>query len=306
MKVMLPTLFHKIASALRERCDLSLEMLALRHQLAVWERSVQRPQFSPLDRCVWIVLSTRWSRWPHALAIMPADTVRRWRRQGVRHPWRWPCGRKRRGRPAIAVETRALIRHMSRDNVLWGAPRLHGEWAMLGIKVSRTAVAKDMIRRPYPPSPTWRTCIRTHASELMGREASAELLQRVRALSARLLMALRWWLARWVAGEREGDSWAGRHGAVILVIALSDTVSMPRLWTPDRTDCVAMSERSPPACGLSTHGDLSAAEPTEVGRADVRLASSSRGRFGKCAFIPRPMRAHLRRRKRGASRRAAA
>src|SRR6267142_6492704 len=102
MKAIIPTLFHRIASALRERCYLSLEMLALRHQLAVLERSVKRPQFSPLDRCVWIVLSTLWPRWPHALEIMQADTVRRWRRQGVRHHLRWPCGRKRPGRPAIA------------------------------------------------------------------------------------------------------------------------------------------------------------------------------------------------------------
>jgi hypothetical protein len=281
MKAMIPTLFHKIASALRERYDLLLEMLALRHQLAVLERSVQRPQFSPLDRCVWIVLSTLWSRWPHALVIMRADTVRRWRRQGVRHHWRWLCGRKRLGRPAIASETRALIRHMSRDNVLWGAPRIHGELAMLGIKVSRTTVAKYMIRRPSPPSPTWHTCIRNHAPELMGREASTELLQRVRARSAQLLMALRWWLDRWVAGEREQDSWDGRQGAVIRFIPLSDTMSMPWLWTPDMKDRVAMSERSPPASGLSTHGDLSVAEPTAVGRADMRLASSSRGRFGK-------------------------
>jgi putative transposase len=220
MKAIIPTLFHKIASALRERCDLSLEMLALRHQLAVLERSVQRPQFSPLDRCVWIVLSTFWSQWPHALAIMQADTVRRWRRQGVRHHGRWPCGGKRLGRPAIASETRTLIRHMSRENILWGAPRIHGELAMLGIKVSRTTVAKYMSRRSSPLSPTWRTCIRNHASELMGREASAELMQRVRALSAWLLMALRCWLDRWVAGEREGDSWYGRQGAVILFMGL--------------------------------------------------------------------------------------
>jgi hypothetical protein len=203
MKAMIPTLFYTIASALRERCYLSLEMLALRHQLAVLERSVNRPQFSPLDRCLWIVLSTLWSRWPHALAIMQADTVRRWRRQGFRHHLRWPCGRKRPGRPAIPSETRALIGHLSRDNVLWGAPRIHGELAMLGIKVSRTTVAKYMSRCPYPPSPTWRTCIRNHAYELMGREAYAELLPRVRALSARLLMALRCWL------DRGGRGWEG-------------------------------------------------------------------------------------------------
>ncbi len=306
MKAMIPTLFHTIASALRERCYLSLEMLALRHQLAVLERSVQRPQFSPLDRCLWIVLSTLWSRWPHALAIMQADTVRRWRRQGVRHHWRWPCGQKRLGRPAIASETRTLIGHMSRDNVLWGAPRIQGELAMLGIKVSQTTVAKYMIRHPYPPSPTWRTCIRNHASELMGREASGECLQSVRALSARLLIALRCGLDRGVAGESERDSWYGRYGVVILFIPLSATVSMPRLWPPDMKDRGAMAERSPPTSGLSTHSDLSVAEPTEVGRADVRLASSSCGRFGKYAFIRRQMRALLRERKRGDSRRAAA
>ncbi len=306
MKAIIPTLFHKIVSALRERCYLSLEMLALRHQLSVLERSVHRPQFSSLDWCLWIVLSTLWSQWPHALAIMQADTVRRWRRQGVRHHLRWPCRQKRPGRPAIASETRALIRHMSRENVLWGAPRIHGELAMLGIKVSRTTVAKYMIRHPYPPSPTWRTCIRNHASELMGREASAELLQSVRALSARLLMALRCWLDRWVAGERERYSWYGRHGAVTLFRPLSDTVSMPRLWTPDMKDRVAMSERSPPASRVSSHGDLCVAEPKEVGRADVRLASSSRERLGKCAFIQRPMQAPLRGWKRGDSRRAAA
>jgi hypothetical protein len=52
MRVMLPTLFHTIASALRGRCYLSREMLALRHQLAVLERSVKRPPFSALERCV--------------------------------------------------------------------------------------------------------------------------------------------------------------------------------------------------------------------------------------------------------------
>ena len=109
---------------------------------------------------------------------------------------------------------------MSRDNVLWGAPRLHGELAMLGIKVSRTMVATYMIRRPYPPSPTWRTCICKHASELMGREASAELLQRERALSARLLMAFRYRLDRGVAGERERHAWDGGYGAVILFVPL--------------------------------------------------------------------------------------
>jgi hypothetical protein len=163
-----------------------------------------------------------------------------------------------------------------------------------------------MSRHPYPPSPTWYTYICNHASELVGREGSAELLPRMRALSARLLMALRCWLDRGVAGERERDSWDGRYGAVILFIPLSDTVSMPVLWTPNMKARIAMSERSPPVSGWSSHGDLSVAEPTDVERADVRLASSSMGRVGTCAFIQRQMRAHLRGRKREDSRRAIA
>ena len=159
----------------------------------------------------------------------------------------------------------------------------------LASQVSRTTVATYMIRRPYPASPTWRTGIRNQASELMGRETYAELLPRVRALSARLLMALRCWLDGWVVGGRERHAWDSRYGAVILFRPVRDTVSMPRLWTRDRKDRVAVSERSPPASGWSSHGDLCVAEPTEVGRVDVRLASSSRGRVGKCACIQRHM-----------------
>jgi len=250
MKTLLRNLFPKMITVLRERWQRSLETMALRHQLTVLERSVKRPRFSPVDRYFWIMLSTLWSRWPEALTIVQPDTVRYWRRQGWRHHLRWWHGRQCSGQPAIAPEMRALIRHMSRDNVLWGTPRLHGELAMLGIKVSQTTVAKYMIRRPYPPSPTWRTCIRNHASALMGHEASAELLQRVRAQSTRLLMALRWWRDRWGAGEREEDSWDVRHGAVILSRPLSDTGSMPRLRTPDMKARAAMSERNPPESGV--------------------------------------------------------
>ncbi len=146
MKTIFLSLFHKIASALRERLHLALEIFALRHQLAVLERLIKRPQFSSADRCVWILLSTVWARWQDALKIVQADTVRRWHRQGLRHYLGRQHGRQRPGRPAIAAEVRALIRRMSRENVLWGAPRIHGELAKLGVRVSRTTVAKYMDR----------------------------------------------------------------------------------------------------------------------------------------------------------------
>ena len=110
---------HMIALALRERVHLALETMSLRPQLAVLARSAIRPQCSPVDRCVWVLLSTVWSRWQEALTIVQPDTVRHWRRQGWRHHLGWWRGRKRPGRPAIAAEMRALIRQMSQENVLF-------------------------------------------------------------------------------------------------------------------------------------------------------------------------------------------
>src|SRR5688572_2793195 len=136
MKSLIPSLIHRIASRWRERWHLSLEYLALRHQLEVLKRSAKRPRFDPADRCLWILLSTWWPEWPQALELIQADTVQRWRRQGIWHHLKWRRGRKRPGRPSIPAETRALIRDMSRDNGLWGAPRIQGELAKIGIKVS--------------------------------------------------------------------------------------------------------------------------------------------------------------------------
>ena len=167
MKTLLYILFRRIATALRDRWYLQLESLALRHQLEVLKRSAKRPRFDPADRCLWVLLSQWWSEWPHALAIMQADTVRRWRRQELRYHVRWGRRRKRPGRPPIPSATRDLIRAMSRDNRLWGAPRIHGELGKLGITVSRTTVAKYMMRCPYLPSPTWRTFIRNHTPEFL-------------------------------------------------------------------------------------------------------------------------------------------
>jgi hypothetical protein len=121
-------LCRTIVLALCERVHLALTTMALRHQLAVLARSATRSQCSPVDRCVWVLLSMVWSRWQEAVTIVQPGTVRRWRRQGWRHHLRWWRGRKRLGRPAIAAEMRALIRRMSQENVLWGAPRSRANW----------------------------------------------------------------------------------------------------------------------------------------------------------------------------------
>jgi hypothetical protein len=83
----------------------------------------------------------------------------RWHRAGFRCYWRWKS-RLREGRPQISAELRVLIRRMSIENPLWGAPRIHGELLRLGFEVAQLSVAKYMVKRRGPPSQGWRTFLR--------------------------------------------------------------------------------------------------------------------------------------------------
>jgi len=97
--------------------------------------------------------------WPSLLGltrVVQPDTVLRWHRAGFRAYWRWKS-RGRSGRPGIDRELRELIQEMSRDNPLWGAPRIHGELLKLGFEVAESTVSKYMMRHRGPPSQGWRT-----------------------------------------------------------------------------------------------------------------------------------------------------
>jgi transposase InsO family protein len=99
------------------------------------------------------------------LAIVRPETLVRWHRAGFRCYWRWKS-RSSGGRPQIDTELRVLIRRISIDNPLWGAPRIHGELLKLGFEVAQSSVAKYMVKRREPPSQGWRTFLRNHASEI--------------------------------------------------------------------------------------------------------------------------------------------
>jgi putative transposase len=68
---------------------------------------------------------------------------------------------------SVSRETRDLIRTISRNNPLWGAPRIHGELLKLDIKISEASVAKYMVRHPTPSSQTWRTFLANHVSQIV-------------------------------------------------------------------------------------------------------------------------------------------
>jgi putative transposase len=125
----------------RSRLDTSLEVLALRQQLAVLKRKRRRPVLSRLDRFFWIMLRSVWPRWSDVLAIVKPATVIAWYRTGFRLYWRWRS-RQRGGRPRITEEVRSLIRKMRLENADWGAPKIHGELLKLGFTISERTVAR--------------------------------------------------------------------------------------------------------------------------------------------------------------------
>jgi putative transposase len=100
--------------------------------------------------------------------MVKPETVMAWHRQSFRLFWSWKVRHGRCGRPSVPKDVRELIRRMSRENPLWGAPRIHGELLKLGIEVGETSVGKYMvIRRRKPPSQTWRTFLENHVKTMV-------------------------------------------------------------------------------------------------------------------------------------------
>src|ERR1700686_2179758 len=160
----------------RTLAALLLESIALRHQIAVLERSrTRRPCFRLWDRLFWILFSRWWPQWRECLIIIQPETVLRWRRDGWSALWRYRSrGRWRGGRPRVSGEVRHLIVRMARENFLWGAPRIHGELLMLGLSVSQATVSRSLPKRSRRPGQSWRTFIRNQAMVFDRREYAEE------------------------------------------------------------------------------------------------------------------------------------
>ena len=143
----------------RTRTALVLEMIALRHQIAVLERNrTRRPCFHRSDRLLWILLSYWWLGWRDSLVIVWPETVLRWRRNGWSAIWRYRSrGRWRGERPKVSSEVRHSIARMAYENFLWGAPRIHGELLMLGFSVSQATVSRYLPALGRRPTQSCRT-----------------------------------------------------------------------------------------------------------------------------------------------------
>jgi hypothetical protein len=146
-----------------------LEIVVLRHQLAVLRRQADRPQLTKTDR-VFLAAASRLlprSRW-RSFLVTPT-TLLRWHRRLVAR--RWTYG-GRNGRPSIGREIRELVLRLARENPRWGYQRIVGELNGLGIAVSATTVKKILRQAGLGPAGSrgglsWRAFLRAHAQSML-------------------------------------------------------------------------------------------------------------------------------------------
>src|SRR5215471_4234607 len=144
------------------------------------------------------------------MVLVKPATVVQWHRNGVRIYWRWRS--RRPGRPKIGTEIRALIRRMSKDNPLWGAPRIHGELLKLGIKISQATVGRWMPWRPKVPSPTWRSFLRNHLPDIAAIDMFVVATATFQLLYALIVLRLdRRWIVHFAVTPNPTQDWLSRQ-----------------------------------------------------------------------------------------------
>src|SRR6267142_1723384 len=154
------------ASPFKSKSRLEAENAALRHQLIILRRKVRgRVRLTNSDRLFFIQLYRWFPSVLKAITIIRPESLVRWHRAGFRRYWCWKSS-SLGGRPKIAADLRALIRRMSAENPLWGAPRIHGGLLKLGFEVAQSSVAKYMVKRCGSPSQSWCTFLRNHAPDI--------------------------------------------------------------------------------------------------------------------------------------------
>jgi putative transposase len=162
-----------LGALLRSRRGLDLkdvELLVLRHELAILRRQVARPKLGVADRVLLAAAAVHLPRPQRALLLVTPRTLLRWHRALMRRKWRQPASRV--GRPPLSPEVRELVLRLARENPRWGHRRICGELAKLGFRASPTSIRRLLGRARLEPAPrragpSWREFLRSQAAGII-------------------------------------------------------------------------------------------------------------------------------------------
>jgi putative transposase len=154
----------------RPRRSKELEILVLRHELAILRRQASRPTLTRADRVLLASLSRSLARPAWTVFTFKPETLLRWHRQLIAR--RWTYAHRRPGRPPLERSLRELILRLAGENPHWGYKRIVGELKGLGINVSPTSVRKVLLRAGLQPAPqrthsSWRAFLRAQAASML-------------------------------------------------------------------------------------------------------------------------------------------
>ncbi len=138
----------------RSPASKDIELLVLRHEVAVLRRTQPKPRWDWADRAVLAALIRLLPTTLRAHRLITPGTVLRWHRHLITRKWTYP---KRTGRPPISPEIAALIERLATENTTWGYQRIQGELLKLGHQVSASTIRRIPKTLGLPPAPKRQT-----------------------------------------------------------------------------------------------------------------------------------------------------